>query len=115
MVRYRLRPGLIALWLLEEWPYPLKTLPNSFRIALDDNETYLCDILERHISPDGNAGDKDSGCVIDMAKLRVYMPNGKEKIGWTRMDFVELYFFEQDPFDGRYNIKDDCWLTLDYE
>lgn len=107
MVRYRLRPNLIALWLLEEWPYPFETLPNSFRIALNDNETYLCDILERHISTD------EYGKEIDMAKLRVYMPNGKEKIGWTRTAFVELYFFEQDPFDGRYNIKGDCWITMD--
>jgi hypothetical protein len=111
MIRYRLKPNLIALWLLKDWPYPLETLPDSFRIALDDNETYLCDILERHI------GQDEYGNEIDMAKLRVYVNplNGKEKIGWTRTSFVELYFFEQDPFDGRYNLKDDCWLTLNSE
>jgi hypothetical protein len=109
MIRYRLKPNLVALWLLKEWPYPLETLPESFRIPLDDNVVYLCDILERYI------GQDEYGNELDMAKLRVYLPNRKEKIGWQRTSFVELYFFEQDPFDGQFNIKGDCWLTLDSE
>lgn len=108
MVRYRIVPSLESFWMLKGWPYKDKT--EAFRVDFWDNlETiHLCDILDRHLTI-----DEDGSNLIDMVKLKIFMPNGKEIVGWQRTSFVELYFerfdgedFDGEQFDGRYNSAD---------
>lgn len=56
-------------------------------LYFQQNYDYFVDILET---------------VDNLAKMKIYMPDGQTNIGWQAKDMLELHFVG-DPFDGRFN------------
>ena len=79
------------LYKLNEFNFNLfdpKTKSNTHAIHLR-KRIYFVDILEVN---------------EHMCKMKIYMPDGNDVVGWQRVDFISLHFVEN-PFDGRYNRK----------